>query len=721
MLTDDQLAKILIENRLLSEKELRNARERQRNVENEGLEESLLFLGLADYAKLGKAYALHYELPYYPVFHQGLESNAGNRFPVKVVQSLLSLPIANDQKGQFSIVSCQPEDHICKGKIIQLAGKADIDWRVASRIEIEDAISRYYLKQQVKREKQEIEIPFDFKIIDFEINGARGKTKPGRGGQLSAESRPPSAGKRIILIEPDHKIRNAISTLLSHEGYRITAVIDEGEAIKELLQEDAVYILKRRVFHSQTRRLETVLKDYNRTAEIRYFGSLGGIMLGEELSPEELFRNYLATVKLIFNCLTRDNPEISRNCHRTAHYARLLATSLGLKRKNQEALLLAVYLKEIGLYDVCTDTSGENKILSLIPVLPYEKSAALLKKIEDSFKLSEIISQINQPAAKSSIEARIMTLLLWFINGPGSVGTDETNVITTEQFRQHLNQEPDDLIDRQLAEELLQIINHEQHLAGLTKNNGIILVLDPSFERDQGDLYARLIKESYEINFILTAEQARTHLEQQQVILIISEMGHENYNGIAFCNFVKKQYGDLPFIFFSAENREELVSGALLVGADDFISKESSTQVAFLKINRLIQRGHKIVSQTIDGGVSGSLDEMGFMETIQILANREKDALISLQDQENNSAEVYLHLGEITYAKCGELLGETAIYELLTWKNGFFQVTTPKRLPERNVFGSTEAMMLEGCRLMDESLRDLREVVNDDWQLINND
>ncbi|MEA1922779.1 MAG: hypothetical protein U9N63_08985, partial [Pseudomonadota bacterium] len=139
MLTDDLLAEILTKNRLLSEKELRNAGERQKNVENESLEESLLFLGLADYAKLGKAYALHYELPYYPVFHQGIKSDTTGRIPIKFVQSILSLPIEDNREQRFTIVSCQPENAICKSKVSQLAGGAKIDWRVASRIEINDA------------------------------------------------------------------------------------------------------------------------------------------------------------------------------------------------------------------------------------------------------------------------------------------------------------------------------------------------------------------------------------------------------------------------------------------------------------------------------------------------------------------------------------------------------------------------------------------------------
>ena len=705
MLTDEQLSEILLDSQLLSEKALRNARERQKNVENESLEESLLFLGLADYAKLGKAYSISYQLPYYPVFNEGIGGQ--ENFPINVVQLILSLPIGSNEK-QLAIVSCQPENRVCKSKVLQLAHGARIVWRVASHTEINDAISKYYLKRPVKRENQDIQLPFDFKIIDFEIKDERGHEVPGYSEKRSGKSALKPEGKRVILIEPEHSVRSAISTLLKVEGYRVAPVVDEAEAIKELAHEDAVYILKRRVFHSQTHQLEGYLKEHKGGAEIRYFGNLGGIILGEEVSPEELFRNYLTTVKLLLSALSRNNPETIRTCHLTAHYARLMATSLGLKRKSQEALLLAVYLKEIGLY---ANESGDNNILSLIPVLPYEKSASTLQDIEDSFALSEIISKINQPAARSPLEARIITLLLWFINGPGARPLKE---ITALNFKQLLNKEPDGLIDDKLAEELLQIISHEQHLSGLSKTNGTILVIDPSFERDQSDLFNRLIKENYEISFALTYDQALSRVTQEPPILIISEIAHENYDGIDFCKTVKKESGNLPFIFFSSEQREESISEALLAGADDFITKESSLQIVFLKLNRMIQQNQRPEKVTVDGGVSGSLEEMGFMETIQILSNREKDALISLQDISNNSAEVYLHAGEIIHARCQELEGETAIYKILTWKSGFFQVKTPKQLPERNVFGSTEAIMLEGCRLMDEDLRDLREVANND-------
>jgi hypothetical protein len=200
-------------------------------------------------------------------------------------------------------------------------------------------------------------------------------------------------------------------------------------------------------------------------------------------------------------------------------------------------------------------------------------------------------------------------------------------------------------------------------------------------------------------------------LKQPYLTLIISEISQNQYDGIEFCKKAKQINPDVPFIFFTLEHQDEIISEALLAGADDFLTKKSGAQVIFLKTERLIQRSRRSHSKSGSGGVSGSLREMGFMETVQILANREKDALIELTDHDNNMAKVYLHAGEIIYAHYKKFEGENAIYELLNWEDGFFQVDTPKYLPKRNVFSSTEAIMLEGCQLLDEKSRDLKEAV----------
>ena len=706
MIIDKVLAEILLTNKLLAEKDLRNALERQKNIEEETLEESLIFLGVANYALLGKAYELHYQIPYYPVFHQGADKDMLVSFSPKAAVRFSALPVKKDNRN-ICMATCQPEDVAMQSEMNRIWKSSEIQWRVASQVEMRDAVQKYCFHQEVNREKLGIKLPFDFKIIDFQMAS---ESNIQNEDHESNTMESPSPGKRIILVEPDHKIRNALKTLLLQEGYRVTPVVDENEAIKELEIEDAMYLLKRRTFQSHNQRLESFRLKNGKPLEIRHYGTLGGILLGAELSSEQIFRTYLSTVKLLLGRMTSNNQEIIESCDQLSHYAKLLATSIGMNRKSQEALQLAIYLKEIGRY-----LSGLNEqdsdIFSIMPILPYEQSSLMLAEIEDNFSLAEIIAGINRPLSPElPLASKVITILLAYFE---VLHDQESERLEPDQLRILLGQKTPGLLEEELVNQLVQIVVHEQRLAGLGGSNGIILIIDPVFERDHSDLYQELTRENYEIVFSPNVEQALPCLQQQKVVLIVSEMAGDGYDGMEFCRSLHHEKQEpsvgkpIPFVFFTAVTDEKAISAALLAGADDVIVRDSSIQVAFLKFSRLIkQYQSSVVSDRNAAGVSGSLDEMGFMETVQILANRSKDALIRLRNEAGCTASVYLHNGEIIHAATETLSGEAAIYEVLTWRSGFFQVATPDKLPERNVFGSTEAIMLEGCRLMDEESRE---------------
>ncbi len=705
MLSDRVLSDILLSNNLVAEKDLRNAMERQKNIEAETLEESLMFLGVANYALLGKAYELHYKIPYYPVFHQGPDKDMLLSFSPKAARRFSALPVKKESSS-IHMVTCQPEDAAMLREMDRIWKSSTIQWQVASQVEVLDAVQKYCFHREITREKRGIELPFDFKIIDFQVeSGKQDKLQDDDAAVVES-----SKGRRIILVEPDHKIRNALKTLLLLEGYRVKAVVDEGEAVKELEREEAMYLLKRRTFQTSSQRFESFKQKNGKPLEIRHYGTLGGILLGTELSSEQIFRTYLSTVKLLLARMTWNKREIKESCDQLSHYARLMATSIGMNRKSQEALQLAIYLKEIGRY--LPGISEHDDVFSIMPVLPYEQSSLMLREIEDNFSLAEIIAGINQPStAELPLASKIITLLLTYFEILNDQGVE---YLEPNQLRNLLLGRNDSgLLDEELVSQLVQIVAHEQRLSGLGGNRGVILILDPVFERDHGDLYQQLSRENYDIIFAVNVEQAQACLRQQEVSLVVSEMVGDEYDGLDFCRLMHHVHAEstenhqVPFVFFTSITDEKMISEALLVGADDVIAKDSSTQVAFLKFGRLIKQYQ--ASRTNNrgaAGVSGSLDEMGFMETVQILVNRGKDALIKLKNDAGKTANVYLHDGEIIFAATETLDGEEAIYELLTWKGGFFQVMTPDQLPDRNVFGSTEAIMLEGCRLMDEESRE---------------
>jgi len=142
MLSDRVLSDILLSNNLVAEKDLRNAMERQKNIEAETLEESLMFLGVANYALLGKAYELHYKIPYYPVFHQGPDKDMLLSFSPKAARRFSALPVKKESSS-IHMVTCQPEDAAMLREMDRIWKSSTIQWQVASQVEVLDAVQKY--------------------------------------------------------------------------------------------------------------------------------------------------------------------------------------------------------------------------------------------------------------------------------------------------------------------------------------------------------------------------------------------------------------------------------------------------------------------------------------------------------------------------------------------------------------------------------------------------
>jgi hypothetical protein len=58
------------------------------------------------------------------------------------------------------------------------------------------------------------------------------------------------------------------------------------------------------------------------------------------------------------------------------------------------------------------------------------------------------------------------------------------------------------------------------------------------------------------------------------------------------------------------------------------------------------------------------------------------------------------------YATCGSHSGPEAVYRVIAWEDqGEFTVHTETELPDPNIRSSNESILMEGCRILDESRR----------------
>jgi len=101
-------------------------------------------------------------------------------------------------------------------------------------------------------------------------------------------------------------------------------------------------------------------------------------------------------------------------------------------------------------------------------------------------------------------------------------------------------------------------------------------------------------------------------------------------------------------------------------------------------------------------GVKGRLKDMSLVDIIQIFNAEHKTAAIHL-GSELGYGRVYIKDGRIIHASYRGSSGTDAFFQLITWKDGEFEVDPNETAPEVTIHESAENLLLEGMRRMDES------------------
>jgi hypothetical protein len=97
----------------------------------------------------------------------------------------------------------------------------------------------------------------------------------------------------------------------------------------------------------------------------------------------------------------------------------------------------------------------------------------------------------------------------------------------------------------------------------------------------------------------------------------------------------------------------------------------------------------------------GSLNELPLADIVQLVAVSGKTGMFSL----TRGAErgfVYLHNGQITHAKVGNLEGEDAVYALALWTEGSFQFSPGVEEKVHTINRSNTNLLIEAARRSDE-------------------
>ncbi len=215
---------------------------------------------------------------------------------------------------------------------------------------------------------------------------------------------------------------------------------------------------------------------------------------------------------------------------------------------------------------------------------------------------------------------------------------------------------------------------------------------------------------------VTTAIHGRDALEKVQISppdLVLSDTKMPEMDGLVLCKTLKtdERYKHIPFVFLTNQKAVEAKVKGLEMGADDYLTKPIYIKEIVTRVTMILQKADKERierRETTKGGFAGNLVDMGVVDLVQTFEIGRKTGTISIKG--DRVATIYFKEGRVIDAEMGRLKGENAFYRLLNATEGEFEVQfTSLDRPER-IEVSTQGLLMEGMRRLDEWGRMLEQL-----------
>jgi DNA-binding response OmpR family regulator len=146
---------------------------------------------------------------------------------------------------------------------------------------------------------------------------------------------------------------------------------------------------------------------------------------------------------------------------------------------------------------------------------------------------------------------------------------------------------------------------------------------------------------------------------------------------------------------------------------EDFIEKPFFLKEAAARIKKVVDKIslEKMAREAPGESVlRGSLAQMNVLDLLQSLDMGHKTCALTLSNN-GDKCQIFFRDGQINHAIYGDVKGDEAVYKVLSWTGGSFEINFAGNSVEQTTTRSTQGLLLEGLRLLDESNRDTEENV----------
>ena len=223
-------------------------------------------------------------------------------------------------------------------------------------------------------------------------------------------------------------------------------------------------------------------------------------------------------------------------------------------------------------------------------------------------------------------------------------------------------------------------------------------------------LEVSLKKAGFSVTTAQDGADALSKIELSPPDLILTDTRLPNLDGYALVRRLKenREWAGIPVVFLTSQKSIEDKIRGLELGVEDYLTKPIFVRELIARVNLLIARrtreGIATKQQNQTGGrtrFSGLVSDMGVVDLLQTFEVSRKSGIVHIR-YERHDAHIYFREGKVVDATLGRLMGEEAVYRALLWNEGSFEVEFCK-VDNVDVIGtSTQGLLMEGMRRVDE-------------------
>jgi DNA-binding response OmpR family regulator len=197
--------------------------------------------------------------------------------------------------------------------------------------------------------------------------------------------------------------------------------------------------------------------------------------------------------------------------------------------------------------------------------------------------------------------------------------------------------------------------------------------------------------------------------------LIIADYTMEAMDGRQLVQKLKSRSAtaNIPVILMASKTDITEKLKVLQDTVEDFIEKPFFLKEAAARIKKVVDKIslEKMAREAPgESTLRGSLAQMNVMDLLQSLDMGHKTCALTLSNN-GDRCQMFFSDGQINHATYGDLKGDDAVFKVLSWTGGNFEINFNGSSAEQTVTRSTQGLLLEGLRLLDESNRDAEENV----------